>query len=346
MLFIPSWGENPYQRLLARHLADRGVDVRRARWRRVRHPWKIRREQVDVVHLHAAARFHSTPSAWVAAGRAVWALAALAVLRLSGTRIVWTAHDLQDHDLRHPRIDAAFVRGLARLAHVIVTHGETARRLLRNRYRLREDTRIVVIPHGPFDGYAPSGEPRGRLRERGGASDGSVVFLFLGAIREYKGVEDLLEAFARVEDRAARLWIRGRVRDPELARRLAKQAAADPRVDFVDGFVADADVADTVLASDVVVAPYRRVLTSGSVVLGTGLGRPCIAPELGGIPDVLDSSCGWVYGPFDADALTAALDDALARRDELPAMGERARERAHRTDWPAIAEMTEAIYRG
>lgn len=345
VLFIPSWAENPYQALLARHLEARGIEVRHAGWKRIRHPVRIRRQGVDVVHLHAAARFHRTPGAARAAARALWALSSLAILRLLGVKIVWTAHDLEDHDQLHPRIDAAFTRALARICHRIITHGETARRLLRNRARLRSEDRLAVIPHGPFDHAARPDMDRARARAQLGLREDWFVFLFLGAVREYKGVEDLVRVFGRLEASDARLLVRGRARDPQLAARLQAEASRDPRIDFVDGFVAEDDLAALFAACDVAVAPYRRVLTSGSVALATSLSRPCIAPRLGGVPDALDESCGWLYEPWDDAGLAGALADAIARRRDLPEMGRRARERAHQTDWPQIAEMTEAVYR-
>jgi len=345
VLFLPSWRENPYQELLATQLETRGVEVAHAGWKRLRHPLRIRRSGVDVVHLHSADRFHRARSGVRAIARALWALGSLLGLRVLGVRIVWTAHDLSAHDSRHPRVDAAFAFALARLAHTVIVHGETARHLLRERLRLHRDDRIAVIPHGPFDRYARPDVTRETARERLGLREDAVVFLFLGAVRAYKGVEDLLGAFARLEGRDARLLIRGRARDPELAERLRRSAAADPRVDLCLGYVPDDEIAALVAACDAVVAPYREVLTSGSVVLAMSLGRACIAPRLGGLPDVLDAESGWLYDPGQTDALLRALRDAFARRAELPERGRRARERAQRVDWPEIAEMTERVYR-
>jgi glycosyltransferase involved in cell wall biosynthesis len=345
ILFIPSWAENPYPTLLAQHLEARGLEVLHAGWKRIHHPFRIGRQGVDVVHLHSAARLFRTPSPVRAAGRALWALASLAVLRARGVKIVWTVHDLQDHDRLHPRIDAAFTWVLARLAHAIITHGETARRLLRNRMRLRTEERLAVIPHGPFTHYAQPGLDRAAARARLGLRDDLFVYLFLGAVREYKGVEDLIRAFKRLDEPAARLLVRGRTRDPALRERIRAEASGDPRIDFVDAFVADGEIALFFAACDVAVAPYRRVLTSGSVALATSLDRPCIAPHLGGVPDALDEFCGWLYEPWDDEGLTGALADAFARRSELAEMGRRAGERIRQTGWPAIAEMTESVYR-
>ncbi|MGH0038204.1 MAG: glycosyltransferase [Myxococcota bacterium] len=345
ILFLPSWAENPYPRLLAQHLEARGLEVLQAGWKRIRHPFRIRRQGVDVVHLHSASRFYRAPGIPTAAGRALWALASLVVLRRLGVKIVWTVHDLQDHDRLHPRIDAAFTWALSRLAHGIVTHGETARRLLRNRARLRREEGIAVIPHGPFDHFARPELDRSGARERLALRDDLFVFLFLGAVREYKGIEDLVAAFGRLDAPGTRLVIRGRTRDPALRARLAAAAAGDPRIDFEDAFVEEDDVALWFAACDVAVAPYRRVLTSGSVALAASLERPCIAPRLGGVPDALDERCGWLYEPWDDSGLEEALADALARRDALPEMGRLAGERARQVGWPEIAEMTESVYR-
>lgn len=349
VLFIPSWKENPYQELLAEHVKESGstgkVKVKHAKQKRLLTPGWILARRIDLVHLHSATRFAEGASGLAALWAALRSLLCLAWLRLRGVKIAWTAHDLHDHDRRFPIADFVFTWALAHLASVIITHGERATQLVRDRYRLHRSDRFVVIPHGPFTRYTRHDVDRASSRRTLGIPDDAFVFLFLGAIRPYKGVVELVEAFRALGDSSARLLIRGRARDSGLERAIESAAASSDGVDFTPAFVPDDEIASLMAACDVAVAPYTSVLTSGSIVLAMSLGRACIAPRLGGIPDVLDESCGILYRPDEPGGLGDALRQAAARRDELPGMGHAALARITAHSWEEVADRTVAAYR-
>lgn len=54
-------------------------------------------------------------------------------------------------------------------------------------------------------------------------------------------------------------------------------------------------------------------------------GLPVIVTSSAGASEWVSPGCGWIVPPSDSDALTAALIDAMSRRNELTEMGGRAR---------------------
>ena len=60
-------------------------------------------------------------------------------------------------------------------------------------------------------------------------------------------------------------------------------------------FVDDDDVQAYMNASDVVVLPYKNVLTSGAALLALSFMKPVLAPPKGLIPEVVDSSTGALF---------------------------------------------------
>jgi beta-1,4-mannosyltransferase len=321
--------------------------VESAHWRELLRPEALLRHRPDVLHLHSTGRYARGAGAGSAGRTALAAAARLWRLRRAGVRLVWTAHDLQDHDSRHPRIDRALGAGVARLAGAIVVHGERAAGELRRRYRLGRRTRVVVVPHGPFTHYAAFGSDGASVRRGLGIAEDDFVFLFLGAVRAYKGVLELARAFraSGLAERRAHLVIRGRSREASLSRRLDEEAARCPRLHLALGRVPDAELASAFAAADAAPLPYRAVLTSGSAVLALSLGTPVIAPRLPGLLDLVDESCALLYDPAAPHALPDALVRAFERRAELPELGRRGRERATRTGWEEIAERTLEVYR-
>jgi glycosyltransferase involved in cell wall biosynthesis len=114
-------------------------------------------------------------------------------------------------------------------------------------------------------------------------------------------------------------------------------------VTIVPEKVDDARIQYFMNASDAVVLPYRRSLTSGAAVLAMSFARPCIAPRIGCFGEMLDERGAFLYR---RGGLRDAMEEAMRRRDELPAMGEYNRARAAAWSWDAIAARTLAVYSG
>ncbi len=128
---------------------------------------------------------------------------------------------------------------------------------------------VRVIPHGDYrDWFAGLTVPEpipGRL-------------IFFGLIRAYKGVDDILRAFATLVDDSLSLRIVGGVKDLELAAQVTSSSQADPRITARLEYVTDADLAAEIGASELVTLPYRDMHNSGSALLALSLNRPILVP--------------------------------------------------------------------
>jgi glycosyltransferase involved in cell wall biosynthesis len=209
--------------------------------------------------------------------------------------------------------------------------------------------RICVVPHGHYRGVYGSPVPRGPARTALGLGDvPGRLFLHLGLLRPYKGVDDLLDAWAAHAARhpSDRLLVAGKPLDAAYGRRLAERAAAAPHVDLRLGFVPDDDIPAFYGAADVVVLPFRNITTSGSLLLAMSYARPVVAPSAPGLCYVLDGADDLLYDP-DAplpEALVRALDAAATA--PLDALAARTRVACDRLDWTRIAQQTRAVYVG
>jgi beta-1,4-mannosyltransferase len=130
----------------------------------------------------------------------------------------------------------------------------------------------------------------------------SCTLLFLGLLRPYKGLEELLPAFRSLPDPDATLLIAGRPRPSDYAARLASQVASDPRVRWHPYFVPDAEVQLWMNAADAVVLPYRQITTSGAAMLAWSFGKPVIAPALPAFIEPMATApfLGLLYDPRTA----------------------------------------------
>ncbi len=339
--------KNLYGSLLRAALRARGHTVQP---RPHRHLFALEalRARPDVVHFEAIAPFLlpalAPDAAWRALLKGPLFLAQAALLRLLGCRLVWTIHNDGSHDGRLRFLEAAFSRAFTRLCSHLVVHGEAARARLSGRLGLPAG-RLRVLFHPSYLGAYPDTVSRHGARARLGLPATAPMLLAFGMLRPYKGLLALCEAFAALPPSArgdARLWIVGEAADAPTTAALRTAAERIPALRLVDRFVPEEEVQLYFRACDAVVLPYRRILTSGAALLAMTFARPCVAPRLGCLPEVLEEDANFLYDPGPG-ALAAALETAL-RAEARAAMGQRNRARAERLSWEALAARLEELY--
>lgn len=178
-------------------------------------------------------------------------------------------------------------QGRARL----IAHGETA-------------DRVVLMPHGLLGRPTPVMKPDSML--------GDITFLLFGKIKPYKGVDLLIEAFARmptVSRQQAKLWIVGKpYMDIEPLREMASRLLVADRVKWDTRFVGDDEVEAFFRPGVVATFPYREIEASGVLSLAISHGRPLLAARLGGFTEaVTDGRHGVLVPPENVDALSDAM---------------------------------------
>jgi len=350
VLFLPDYAAaNAYQRALAAGLRDLGVEVRADRTRRRRilpvSEAILRHGRPDVIHLHWT-------EPYIAAGGRVSrvksqrTLLELRVVRRAGTPIVWTAHDLFRHDRVEDPVEGAFMRSLFEVCDTVIVHCRMAADGLLEALELppSERRKITVIPHGHYRGAYPDSVSKAEARTRLGLPMDALVVAFLGWVRAYKGVAELIEAFARIDAPGARLVVAGQAVDADYADRVTRMAGDDDRVHVRLGFVPDDELQLYMRAADAVATPFLEIFTSGSVLLAMSFGRAVIAPRRGCVEETLDEAGGFLYDPDDRAGLEGAL--RMAMTADLEAMGRVNLDGLERFSWSRVAEATQQVYEG
>lgn len=186
--------------------------------------------------------------------------------------------------------------------------------------------RIRVVPLGvDVNRFAPDGPA---LVDA--PADGAGTLLFVGQLRHYKGVDDLLRALPAVPGKP-RLLIAG---DGPLRaewQALSASLGLAERVRFL-GNVPDADLPALYRSADVFVLPSTSRAESFGTVLVEAMasGRPCLTTEIGtGTSYVVqDMLTGRVVPPRAPEALAAALGQLLADPGWRAQLGAAGRARA------------------
>jgi glycosyltransferase involved in cell wall biosynthesis len=337
--FLPVY-PNPYQHLLARALAGEGIEVLEMEATPGVEWLRQERGRVQIMHLHWLSGLYMarwrTPLQM--AGFAVWLLLA----QRFGYRLVWTAHNVVPHVLAGlPALHLAIRRLVMSRADAVIVHCEAGRRELLGRFPRRKP--VYVVPLGSYEGVYPVTADRTGARARLGLGVEMFVYLFLGNITAYKGLERFVEDFQAIAGTDDVAIIAGRNRDPTLVARLRAKAADDGRLRLDVREIADDEIQVYLSAADVMVAPFSRILTSSSVMTALSYGLPVIVPRLGCLPELVTAETGIIYDPYTPTALGEALRE-IKRRD-AGAMGRAARISVKRLSWETIARQTAEIYR-
>ncbi len=239
-----------------------------------------------------------------------------------------TVHDPAPHpgDPQPPWRIRTVRRELRRHADLVFVHSEGMVEELRASDHARRA--VEVVPHG-F-----------------GAADiapfpAQPTLLFFGRISHYKGVDTLLDAMPIVWESqpAVTLTIAGSGQMP------SSPALADPRVTVRQEHVREEELPGLFAASTAVVLPYRQASQSGVGSEAKQYGRPVIATDVGGLPELVGSDAGRIVPAENPQALAAAIIEVVGTPGLAADLGRHGAESGAEAGWDVVGARTLAAYR-
>ncbi len=296
----------------------------------------IKAENVDIVHFQFFRRERIETFYFL-------------LLRLVGVKLVYTAHNVLPHE--HNKIDPILKSIIYKSTNIIVVHTRYIKNKLVTRFKI-DPEKVYVIPHGNYDTYLPKEAiTKNEARNNLNLAEKDPVMLFFGHIREYKGLDTLLDAFeiASQENSEIKLLIAGEPQTQALKDRYVnriKQIAANDRIIFKPGFIPTDKVAEYFTASDIVVLPYKHIDHSGIVHMAYSFGKPIIATKVGDFGEVIEvGRSGFLLEKNDAVNLSETIIKAFSDKRKLEEMGDFSRKlNETKYSWDNIAVKTIRLY--
>ncbi len=267
-----------------------------------------------VLHLHWLNLPLKTVTTVVDAERAVDAfLARLDRFLDAGGRIVWTVHNILAHGSRFEAVEARMLAAVAQRSTVVHVMAKGTREYVAPYYDIPAD-RVLHVAHPSYVGAYEDYVSRQQARHQLGLLPDELVYLVVGAVRAYKGLTDLLDAWDILPAHPPRrLVIAGPVgRDPGTPE-LVERAVVHPSVVIHGQHIPASQMQLFLRAADVAVLPYIRSLNSGALMLALTFGLPVVVPAGGGLAELVDDRYAVTY-PSDAPG---SLADALVRAAAL-----------------------------
>lgn len=236
--------------------------------------------EADVLLLHWAERvFGESRSRWQAMAKMARLLAATGARRRAA-KVVWLMHNTAPHDAKRfaRAIWPPFVAALARRVDGVLTLSPGTVDVVRAAIPALAKKPVAYAWHPAYGDAVLGADARAAARAALGIADSDRVLGYCGQIRPYKGVEDLANAFAATADPDLRLYLAGRPGRADLAARLQATAGRDPRIALALGDLPGPAFNTALGVCDVVVAPLRTYLHSGSIIHALSAQKPVLTP--------------------------------------------------------------------
>ena len=208
------------------------------------------------------------------------------------------------------------------------------------------DAKATFSPHPLFDNYGTK-LPREQACHRLGLNPEVGYAMFFGYVRDYKGLDLLLDAWALLKSEGKtsgrKLLVVGEVYgdDTKYRTQIERLGLAEDAV-FHDSFVPDEEVALWFSVADMVALPYKSATQSGVTQVAYAFDVPMVVPRVGGLAEMVKDDVAGVLAEVDARSVA----DAIAKvyeGDNLARYREGVRSEKYRFSWSATADAIEQM---
>lgn len=174
-----------------------------------------------------------------------------------------------------------------------------------------------VLPHPVYSRFGKSVNKQQAL-ERLNLPEGNYI-LFFGIIREYKGLDTLIESMAILKSRSnIKCMVVGEFYDDEsLYFNLIKKHELENNIILINEFIPTNEVKYYFSAADVVILPYKHATQSGIVQIAVNFGKPVIASNVGGLAEVIENGkMGYIVEKENPYELAVVIEKFYSERKE------------------------------
>ena len=202
----------------------------------------------------------------------------------------------------------------------------------------------IFSPHPLYDNFGPS-VPKNLAKKHLGLEEAIKYILFFGFIREYKGLDLLIKAFA--DDRFRKLPVKLLIAGEfyinskpyfELIDKLGLKDDIFIRTEFIE----NSEIVNFFCSSDIVAQPYKDATQSGVTQIAYHFEKPMLTTNVGGLSETVhDGKVGYVVAP-DVNEISEALLRFFNENKEKEFSAYAAEEKK-RFSWDILLEKIDSI---
>jgi glycosyltransferase involved in cell wall biosynthesis len=261
------------------------------------------------------------------------------LLKLFGTKIVFTAHNILPHDSEN-KFKWIFGK-IYKTLDTIIVHSSKTKSELENSFKVNSQ-KIKVVPHGLLNNENVDPEKvvehidfwkkKFSLHEK-------TTFCFLGGLALYKGIDIVIDAWNKIESTKMHLLIGGVSRGNYL-----KKLKPKPNVTLIERYLSHEEFDALMEVSDYVLLPYRKISQSGVLLTALNKRKKVIVTDKGGLTEPFQfGDIGIIIDNLSEVHLLNAIESARKKCNEnIPNKVWEQIDSYY--DWRKIGEKTKKVY--
>lgn len=177
----------------------------------------------------------------------------------------------------------------------------------------------IYCPHPLYDNFGELFEKQ-KARELLGLIENQKYILFFGFIRDYKGLDLILEAMAtdRIKKSGVKLLVAGEFyTESKPYYDIIEKHNLQEFVMMSTDFIPDDEVGQYFSACDLVVQPYKNATQSGVTQIAYHFNKPIVTTNVGGLAEMVpDGKVGYVIKP-DIEEISLAIYKFYEEQKEI-----------------------------
>jgi D-inositol-3-phosphate glycosyltransferase len=203
----------------------------------------------------------------------------------------------------------------------------------------------AFCPHPLYDNFGNKVEREEAIAKLN-LDPGYRYILFFGLIRDYKGLDWLIEAFALTNfgDKKVKLLVAGEFyTDEEKYLKLISEFNLAGKVEIHNRFIPDSEVCLYFGAADLIAQPYKSATQSGVTQIGYHFEKPMLVTNVGGLAEIIpDGKVGYVVEP-NPQAIAEKLGDFFVN-DRYHSFIDNLKEEKKKYSWDKMTGTIRELY--
>ncbi|MBC8046661.1 MAG: glycosyltransferase family 4 protein [Fimbriimonadaceae bacterium] len=294
--FLPVAGqENPYQYITMQQLNETDtISVREGIKDKF---FGIIRTAVfqkpDIVHFDWIEYFYFRRWVWLTyLSIPIFFLQIWFIKRIFRIKIIFTLHNISPHDTRNKKLHGHVHKQFIQYVNIIRVFYHASVNNVVNNFQIAEK-KIIVAPHPHYIDYYPNTISRLDARKFLNISENKKVFLFFGNLRKYKGIDELLYLFNKQNDNNVVLVIAGKLYDTTYLK--IRDYQNNSNIIIHNRYIKTEEVQYYFNACDVVILPFKKIESSGTVILAMSFSKPVITSSEFAVTEILKKQKELLY---------------------------------------------------
>ena len=174
----------------------------------------------------------------------------------------------------------------------------------------KPDAPLLLLNHPPYSHFGASSDKK-ESRALLNIPKNSKVLLFFGLIRDYKGLDILIDSLNHL-DESYFLLVAGEIYGNDKIYRDKIEGCKNKNIILRDNYIPDEEVHLYFSAADLCVLPYKKGTQSGVQAISESFSTPVLVSRNGGLHEnIQEGSNGFITNELSAEALSSKIEEVF-----------------------------------